>query len=275
MIDFGNTLRQAREAKGLTLNDVADRTHMMVQMVEDLENERFGRIAAPIYGRGFVKLYCEAVGIDDYKPLVAEFMEIFNGNRAPTIRMRDEPRAAATAPAARAAAPEPVAEPEPVPDPVAAPAPEPEPQQAAPAPSVEPEPAPVDTGFRLEPETSRATFAPRPEPEPVPEPAPARPLSRYAPPTPLDEEATREPFRFPEIPTTVWRVLVLLVVAGALLGLIFFLGRGLYRATMFAPGEGPGETPAVQKQPAAPAPVQTPAAAAPRTPRDVPPLYID
>ena len=44
MIDFGNTLRQAREAKGLTLNDVADRTHMMVQMVEDLENERFGRI---------------------------------------------------------------------------------------------------------------------------------------------------------------------------------------------------------------------------------------
>lgn len=87
MIDFGATLRQAREAKGLTLNDVATTTHMMVQMVEDLENERFGRIAAPIYGRGFVKLYCNMVGLDS-EPLVAEFMEIYNGTRELDIKER-------------------------------------------------------------------------------------------------------------------------------------------------------------------------------------------
>lgn len=87
MIDFGNTLKSAREAKGLTIAQIAEKTHMMSSIVEDLENERFGKIVAPIYGRGFVKLYCEAVGIDP-KPMVAEFMDIFSGNRRTIIRER-------------------------------------------------------------------------------------------------------------------------------------------------------------------------------------------
>jgi transcriptional regulator with XRE-family HTH domain len=263
MIDFGATLRQAREAKGLTLNDVATTTHMMVQMVEDLENERFGRIAAPIYGRGFVKLYCEAVGIDDYKPLVAEFMEIFNGNRPPTIRMREEPPPAPPEPAPE---PERTAEPERAAEFERAAAPEP-------APGPESEPV-ADGGFRLEQETAAPAFAPLPEPEP----APTRPLSRYAPPTPLAEEATREPFTFPEIPPVVWRVLALLVVAGAILWLVFYLGRGLYRATMIAPEGTPPAVEETAKPGATAAPATAPAAtsaAAPRTPLEVPPLYID
>ena len=64
MIEFGYTLRKAREAKGLTLKDIAQSTHVMEQMLADLENENCSKIAAPIYGRGFVKLYCEAVGIE-------------------------------------------------------------------------------------------------------------------------------------------------------------------------------------------------------------------
>lgn len=89
MIEFGETLRKTREAKGLTLSEVAQKTHMLVQQVEALEKEDFSKIAAPIYGRGFVKLYCEAVGIEDYKPLVDEFMDIYSGNKPPTIRMRN------------------------------------------------------------------------------------------------------------------------------------------------------------------------------------------
>ena len=93
MIEFGKTLRTAREAKGLTTAQVAESTHMMIQIVEGLENEDFSRIVAPIYGRGFVKLYCEAVGLDP-KDLIAEFMEIYNGNRPATIRVREVPPAA-------------------------------------------------------------------------------------------------------------------------------------------------------------------------------------
>ena len=80
MIEFGKTLRLAREAKGYTVSQLAEMTRMIHQTIEDLENENFTRIAAPIYGRGFVKLYCEAVGLDP-KPMIAEFMEIFSGNR--------------------------------------------------------------------------------------------------------------------------------------------------------------------------------------------------
>lgn len=88
MIEFGKTLRQAREAKGLSIAQIADSTHLMSQIVEGLENEDFSRIVAPIYGRGFVRLYCEAVGLDP-KELIAEFMEIYNGNRVATIRLRE------------------------------------------------------------------------------------------------------------------------------------------------------------------------------------------
>ena len=80
MIEFGKTLRTARESKGLTPGQIAEKTHMMVQVVEGLEKEDFSKIVAPIYGRGFVKLYCEAVGLEP-KPLVDAFMEIYSGNR--------------------------------------------------------------------------------------------------------------------------------------------------------------------------------------------------
>lgn len=108
MIEFGKTLRIAREAKGYTTSQVADMTRMLVQVVEGLENENFSRIVAPIYGRGFVKLYCEAVGLDP-KPLVEAFMDIYSGNREMEIRERETPSASAPA-----AEPIPAAKPEPV-----------------------------------------------------------------------------------------------------------------------------------------------------------------
>ena len=39
MIEFGSTLRRAREAKGMTSTQLAQKTHLMVQQIEALENE--------------------------------------------------------------------------------------------------------------------------------------------------------------------------------------------------------------------------------------------
>ena len=112
-MEFGKTLRTAREAKGLTTGQIAERTHMMVQVVEGLENEDFSKIVAPIYGRGFVKLYCETVGLEP-KPLVDAFMEIYSGGRgksaAPHEPTKPEPRQvepAAPEPPPKPVAPEP------------------------------------------------------------------------------------------------------------------------------------------------------------------------
>jgi len=40
-MSFGQTLRAAREAKGLTTSELAASTHLLVQIVEGLENEDF------------------------------------------------------------------------------------------------------------------------------------------------------------------------------------------------------------------------------------------
>ena len=84
---LGKILRENREQQGYSAAQVAEATHMMVQIVEELEREDFQRIAAPIYGRGFVKLYAEFPGIDPV-PLVKEFSEIFSGSRRPVIATR-------------------------------------------------------------------------------------------------------------------------------------------------------------------------------------------
>ena len=84
---LGRILRENREQQGYSPAQVAEATHMMVQIVEELEREDFQRIAAPIYGRGFVKLYAEFLGIDP-APLVKEFSEIFSGSRRPVIATR-------------------------------------------------------------------------------------------------------------------------------------------------------------------------------------------
>ena len=130
MIEFGKTLRSAREAKGYTVSQVAEMTHLKSSVVEGLENEDFSMIAAPIYGRGFVKLYCEAVGLEP-KPLVDEFMAIMNGEREIAIKERPvaEPPAAAEPPPPAPPAPAPVPKPEepdlfrqdPIPPPASAP----------------------------------------------------------------------------------------------------------------------------------------------------------
>jgi transcriptional regulator with XRE-family HTH domain len=70
---LGAALRKAREAKGLTASQLAAATRMKVQMVEELEAEDFSRVAAPIYGKGFIRLYAEHVGLDP-EPLIQEFV---------------------------------------------------------------------------------------------------------------------------------------------------------------------------------------------------------
>jgi len=84
---LGETLRNARVQKGLSPSDVAESTHMMVQVVEELEREDFRRIAAPIYGRGFVRLYAELLELDP-EPLIRDFMDLYSGSHAPAVRTK-------------------------------------------------------------------------------------------------------------------------------------------------------------------------------------------
>lgn len=64
MQTLGEILRSAREAKGVTASEAASATRIKVQHIAALESEEFEKIAAPIYVKGFLKLYAEYLELD-------------------------------------------------------------------------------------------------------------------------------------------------------------------------------------------------------------------
>lgn len=58
----GRFLRQLREGAGLSLKDVAHRTKISPMRLEQIEQERFERLPAAVYLRGFVLEYAKALG---------------------------------------------------------------------------------------------------------------------------------------------------------------------------------------------------------------------
>lgn len=60
----GARLRQAREAAGLTLEEVGQTLRMPVQVVKSLEAEQWGRLGAPVFVRGQLKSYARLLKVD-------------------------------------------------------------------------------------------------------------------------------------------------------------------------------------------------------------------
>lgn len=60
----GERLREAREAKGLSLEDVASETRIPRRHLESLETGDWSKLPAPTYTIGFAKSYAGAIGLD-------------------------------------------------------------------------------------------------------------------------------------------------------------------------------------------------------------------
>ena len=61
---LGDEFRSAREARGLTLSDVAEQIHIRSVYLHAIENEEWGSIGAPVYVRGFIRTYARFLGLD-------------------------------------------------------------------------------------------------------------------------------------------------------------------------------------------------------------------
>jgi cytoskeleton protein RodZ len=70
IIGIGAELRQAREAAGLSTDDVAMQLKYASRQIESLENERFERLPGPTIARGMVRNYARLLKLDP-EPLVA------------------------------------------------------------------------------------------------------------------------------------------------------------------------------------------------------------
>ena len=61
----GQRLRQAREAKGLSLEQVSRVTKIHLNVLTAIEADRAARTISPVYLKGFLKTYARYLGEDD------------------------------------------------------------------------------------------------------------------------------------------------------------------------------------------------------------------
>ena len=60
----GADLKRHRESRGVSLARIAADSKVGARTFEDIEGDRFDRLPAPVYVRGFVQEYARAVGLD-------------------------------------------------------------------------------------------------------------------------------------------------------------------------------------------------------------------
>ncbi|MCA1562196.1 MAG: helix-turn-helix domain-containing protein [Acidobacteria bacterium] len=63
-MDIGARLRDAREAKGLSVDSLAARTRVAPRMLSAIERNDLSTVPPRPYGRGFVRAYAQEVGLD-------------------------------------------------------------------------------------------------------------------------------------------------------------------------------------------------------------------
>jgi hypothetical protein len=88
---IGQTFKAARAKKNVTTSQAAAAIRAKIQIVEAMEQDNFRQMAAPMYARGFIKLYAEYLGLDP-TPLLREYSELHAPQERPPLVVEDTPR---------------------------------------------------------------------------------------------------------------------------------------------------------------------------------------
>ena len=68
-LTLGEKLQQAREARGITISEVAEQTRISPLYIECIENNDYRTLPGGIFNKGFVKSYAKYVGLDEQEVL--------------------------------------------------------------------------------------------------------------------------------------------------------------------------------------------------------------
>lgn len=74
----GQQLKEAREEVGKTLSELAKTTRIGMTQLQGLEADDYSKIPAPMYVRGFIKLYAQELGLR-HEPLIELYERMQNG----------------------------------------------------------------------------------------------------------------------------------------------------------------------------------------------------
>lgn len=64
MPEIGESFKKARENKNLSLEEVSKATKIHIKVLVALEEEEFGSLPGVLYTKGFIKKYCEFLGLE-------------------------------------------------------------------------------------------------------------------------------------------------------------------------------------------------------------------
>src|SRR5437773_10880777 len=65
MNSVGEYFKQVREAKGLTLEEVASKTRIHPEFLRALEEGNFSKLPDQVFAKGFVRSYARSLGLDE------------------------------------------------------------------------------------------------------------------------------------------------------------------------------------------------------------------
>lgn len=158
LLQLGEMLREAREAQGLSLDEVESQTRIRVKFLEALEDADLSVLPSALHAKGFLRSYAQFLRLD-VRAVIAQFNAATGASAPPITEPTAEPAPPAELTEAAEAADE-------AGDAVIEPADEPElaPEAAAEA-AADDEPAATGDNGR-----TRAADRLAPEPEPEPEP---------------------------------------------------------------------------------------------------------
>lgn len=75
MASIGQSLRKARENRGISLEEVSKATKIRTEYLVALEGDDFERLPNNVFSRGFVRAYAEVVGLDPEAAVAASAVE--------------------------------------------------------------------------------------------------------------------------------------------------------------------------------------------------------
>jgi len=92
MFEIGASLREARERRGLALDDVQKRLRLRERYVRALEEERWELLPGDAYARGFLRMYAEFLGLNGTLYLDEYDARVARGEEEPIVPESLAPR---------------------------------------------------------------------------------------------------------------------------------------------------------------------------------------
>ncbi len=74
-LSFGDEIRRARELREISLREISEATKISLRHLEAMERNDFAHLPGGAYNRGYVRAYCEHIGLDAESMVNAYLLE--------------------------------------------------------------------------------------------------------------------------------------------------------------------------------------------------------